>query len=362
MEKDLIGILLSGSETAKHLLSKLKADDFADTRSRIIFQLLNEVHKKHGRILTKASLEMMLKQLELNEIVTKTLMFLESVEPKDIPIEDLQIIMVPIIKKRIKEIVNTEEDIDKIRTKIDAAIDGFGSAISVFRINEVQDEKKFRIPTAWDTLNKSLPYSFNRGDLCLVLAGVNAGKTMFLCNLLKSPFLAGLKVKYVSCEDGAVRIKDRLVKILRDPEKFFSSLKIDFSIIEAFSPNISVIAQVAKNCDMLIIDYLDRIDVQLSEYRFMLRHVAESLKKIAEETKCLIWTAKQIRREGLKKQLISMIDVGESFAVCESPDLILGVAVEENKCYVNIAKSRDMRLANFVLLNCDVAQQEITDD
>lgn len=361
MEKDLLRVILGGTDASFYLLNKLEEYDFADPRLRLIFKIYKIGFKQKGIILSKELCTFLLKQIDAGELAVSASVLLESFSPVEITQEDLQILIIPIMKGRIRRVLNEVDEPEKIKNKIDEIYNSFNIIPKKITLDSIVIEKKEQILSPWDSLNEILPDSFNRGDLCLLLAGVNVGKTMFLCNLVKSIYLKNKRVIYLSCEDGAIRIKQRLLKILKDPISYFKGSEIDFSIVEQYSPPLSLINDLAKEADLLLIDYLDRIGYQTTEYRFMLRKIAEGLKTIADKNNCLIWTAKQIRRDGLQKQLVSMMDIGESFAVCESPDLILGFSIEENRCYLNIAKSRDVRLSDFVMLNCNTETQEITE-
>jgi len=354
-------VILGSTDASFYLLNKLEEYDFADPRLRLIFKIYKIGFKQKGIILSKELCTLLLKQIDAGELAINAAILLESLSPVEITQEDLQILVTPIMKGRIRRILNEVDEPERIKNKIDEICNSFNIIPKKIKLDSIVIEKKEQILSPWDSLNEILPNSFNIGDLCLVLAGINVGKTMFLCNLVKSAYLKNKCVIYLSCEDGAIRIKQRLLKILKDPVSYFKNCNIDFTIVEQYSPSLSLINDLSKDADLLLIDYLDRIGIQMMEYRFMLRQIAEGLKNIANKNNCLIWTAKQIRRDGLQKQLVSMTDIGESFAVCESPDLILGFSVEENRCYLNITKSRDVRLSDFVMLNCNTETQEITE-
>lgn len=359
-EKDLLCLIIAQNESSKYLLTKLKVADFFDPRIRIIFHLVQLVYKQHNTVLGKEACLLMLKNLEKNETVQDCIALLEGLEPISINICELSPFLTSIIKSQVKQVLDSDLPIDKMRERVLSVFNNFTVSYDTIRLNEVFEITRERIVTPWEELNNALPESFNKGDLCLVLAGVNVGKTMFLCNLCTSPYLKKKVVSFISCEDGELRIKQRLDKMLGDSARWFTENEIDFKILKAYSPKLATIKEIAKDSDIVILDYLDRVNTNITEFRFMLRYISEGLKAIAEEEKCLIWTAKQIRREGLTKQIITMGDIGESFAVCESPDLILGMSIHENKCYLNIAKSRDVRYSDFIILNCDVINQRIS--
>ena len=359
-EKQILQIILAGGSSAEYLLNKLNTNDFFDPRVKLIFQIFQEVYRRKNVVMGKEALLLLLSTLPNDLLLAKeSIPYVTQLTPVYVSVSELEIFIIDVIKKRLREIVNNTNDLDEMFVQMQKVASAFANNYKVLQFDQIQEEDKEKIQSPWESLNSVLPDSFKRGDLCLLLAGVNVGKTMFLCNLLKSPHFKDKRVKYVVCEDGPVRIRNRLFKIFADPIKFFKEYNIDFQLVDSPTPQLSTIRELAAQSDVLIIDYLDRIQTQITEYRFMLRYISQSLKNIAEEQNCLIWTAKQIRREGLTKQVVSMVDIGESFAVCESPDLIIGMSIQEGQCYLNITKSRDVRYSDLVILNCDVKEQRI---
>lgn len=359
MDKEILQIILSNdSKISSYLLDVLNSEDFLDIRYRLLFSVIQQSYRRYGIILSKSALELILKTFDGSELTKNALTLLYSLDGLPIKFSEIHLILTPIIRQRIKQAIVEEDNLLSLKNRIDSVWSIIKTNYATYDItDEITMKERERIPTPWNIVNNVLPESFNKGDLCILLAGINVGKTMFLCNLLRNPNFAGKKIKFVTCEDGFVKIKKRLEKILHDVDKFVRNLDAELKIVEVQSPNILLLNSIAKGADVLIIDYLDRITVAANEYRIMLKLAAESLKKIAVDNNCLVWTAKQLRRDGLKKTLVSMEDIGESFAVCESPDLILGMSVEDDMAFINIAKSRDVKLENYVTLRVDIKQQ-----
>jgi hypothetical protein len=82
------------------------------------------------------------------------------------------------------------------------------------------------------------------------------------------------------------------------------------------------------NVDMVIVDYADllRPVVLQREKRNELESIYEELRGIAQEFKCLVWTASQTNRSGLNAEVITMESISEAFNKCFVADFIFSIS------------------------------------
>jgi replicative DNA helicase len=106
--------------------------------------------------------------------------------------------------------------------------------------------------------------------------------------------------------------------------------------------------------DVIIIDYLELLatDAQTPEYQAQER-LAQELRGMAIESKCLVWTATQTNREGKKVNLITDTELADSYGKTRVCDLVLSINQNEEefdkgKSRVYVIKSRNGR-ARFII-------------
>jgi replicative DNA helicase len=100
--------------------------------------------------------------------------------------------------------------------------------------------------------------------------------------------------------------------------------------------------------DMIIVDYADLLKStsNFREKRDELGSIYESLRAIAQENKCPVWTASQTNRTGLNAEVVTMESISEAFNKCFVADFICSISrtikdKNANTARLFIAKNRN---------------------
>ncbi len=99
---------------------------------------------------------------------------------------------------------------------------------------------------------------------------------------------------------------------------------------------------------MIIVDYADllRPHTHYKEKRNELESIYESLRGIAQEFQCPLWTASQTNRSGLNAEVVTMESISEAFNKCFVADFICSISrtikdKNANTARMFIAKNRN---------------------
>ena len=193
-----------------------------------------------------------------------------------------------------------------------------------------------------------------RGELGVVLAVSNVGKTMCLCHLAKAAVLQRYKVLYLSLDDAAeeiiaerldgsfsgVELRDlesKRVEVMSKIEKlgvqYGRSLIIkefipgtDMSTIVGYMDKLSA---TGFRPDVIVIDYVNIVGEGVNKYqgnRYKgLGNVYQDLKRLAKERKVVVWTAAQSNRSGVGMELITSANIAESFEGVHIANVIISL-------------------------------------
>ena len=91
---------------------------------------------------------------------------------------------------------------------------------------------------------------------------------------------------------------------------------------------------------MIIVDYADllRSTTHYKEKRNELESIYESLRGIAQEFSCPIWTASQTNRTGLNAEVVTMESISEAFNKCFVADFICSISRTRKDKNANTAR------------------------
>jgi|TARA_R100000458_G_C8256759_1_gene232781 replicative DNA helicase len=236
--------------------------------------------------------------------------------------------------------------------------------------------------TIFESLNEALEGGLADKELAMVVAPPGVGKSLYLANQAVRSCLDGSNVLYVSLEMSEDRVAQRLDSIfsrirqsqLKDrcddlknrleqvtqtiPDRGRLKIK-EFPTKRATVNQVRAYLQQLNNYesftpDVIIIDYLELLatDAQTPEYQAQER-LAQELRGMAIESKCLVWTATQTNREGKKVNLITDTELADSYGKTRVCDLVLSINQNEEefdkgKSRVYVIKSRNGR-ARFII-------------
>ena len=235
------------------------------------------------------------------------------------------------------------------------------------RTNRVHSK---RIPTGWAPLDKVLNGGWERGTIGTFIAPTGAGKSHFLVNAAAAAVAEGLNAVYVTLEMADYKIGLRFdsyysgVELNHIPEHAASVEKASQDkakgrlFIKEFPTKAATVQtirsylqrlQATKDFmpDIVCVDYADllRGAKGYSDKRFELEGNYEELRSLAQEFKIVILTADQTNRSGLDMEVVTIGQIGESYAKATVCDLIMTVSrtmddKQSNTGRLFVAKSR----------------------
>ena len=226
------------------------------------------------------------------------------------------------------------------------------------------------LPTPWAVMDKALNGGWERGTLGTFIAPTGAGKSHFLVNCGAAGVEAGFNVLYVTLEMADFKIGLRFdsyysgVKINDIPEfkdkveetarakvkgrlfiKEFPTKAASVQTIRGYIQRLQATKEFVP--DILIVDYADlmRGSRGYADKRFELEGNYEELRALAQEFNMVVLTADQTNRSGLDMEVVTVGQIGESYAKATVCDLIMTVSrtmedKQQNTGRLFVAKSR----------------------
>lgn len=248
------------------------------------------------------------------------------------------------------------------------------------------DKDKNKFKTVFSSCNQFLDGGNSAKELCMVIAPPGVGKSLYLVNQAVVSLMENRKVLYISLEmsedkiaqrfdsvvtllntkkltDGAEGallnekvkpIKERLKTFRKHfPEsrlmiKEFPTGQANVNTIRAFLSQIRVHHDFVP--DVIIVDYLELLRPNRiidAEYQAQQR-IAEELRGLAVELKCLLWTATQTNRQGRKVALITDAELGDSYGKIRTADWAISLNqtkedYDAGRLKVYVVKARDSK-------------------
>ena len=261
-------------------------------------------------------------------------------------------------------------------------------------VDDVEQEKNLMIPTPWKWLNDQLDGGPEIGDLAVVLTVISGGKTTVLVNIARHALSLGKFVVYFTFEDGEKKIKRRLMqsicnatriglvnnrkRVIRQCNRFLVRLggRCEIKDLQSRRSTVDDAASFVRTLednykrkvDVVITDYADRFrpNNRYSEPRHALREIFEDCKWLSRNLKVVHWTARQVNKTKVGKEIIGADSAGESWGSMESPDLVIGLGrtLEDeqlDRITLYTAKVRDEKDHRTRSLITDFEHQRIFD-
>jgi replicative DNA helicase len=213
-----------------------------------------------------------------------------------------------------------------------------------------------------EILNEITRGGIPRKTANLVFAGVNVGKTAFLCYLAGMYLQQGLNVLFISCEMQETLIRERIdANVLGLPTDKFYKIKEEVYIkrlkkiqehttgelyIKEYPPirsNSITYQRLLKELalkrnfvpDVVLIDYIGIVASStlpvsaMSNSNLYLGQVTKELRALASENNFALWSAHQLNREGMKEVEVEMTHSGGSIDITKDVDFILSLSQPE---------------------------------
>jgi len=240
------------------------------------------------------------------------------------------------------------------------------------------EARVIRYPLGVDALDRSIKGGLGRGELGCVLGGEKAGKSMALVHIAATSVLLGLRVCYLSFELGELEVENRIsanmTAMLLDEleeggpkiaaklgKKLRSILRMGGGnlIVKQFPAKSATVRDVESYLrdvvvrdwgtkpDVLIIDYADEMKssatrasatdstyLQMGEIYSGLRALgapAEGSYSDHGGFDCVVWTASQVQRAALGKELLEFRDVADSIRKAAIVDLMVAICQTEEE-------------------------------
>lgn len=272
------------------------------------------------------------------------------------------------IEARIAEAIRVGEDISDLGTDyfgtVQERMDRYAKGLDGIR----------RVPTGMAGLDRVLKGGLGDGELGVVIAPPNRGKSFALTNIGAGAIMEGLNVVHYTLEmpeaQVAKRYDNRLVKgdfnyLKENGSKAMTALlniqkhMKGSLIIKKFATNGCTINTIRSHLtrlymekgfkpDLIIVDYGDLVQPRksYSDKRFELESVYLDLRDLGTEFGCPVWTASQANRGALDKKIITIGDLAEAFNKANIADFMVALCqtVEEKADGVmrwHVAKHRD---------------------
>lgn len=237
------------------------------------------------------------------------------------------------------------------------------------------------IPTIYPTFNENMQGGPGSGNLVIMVAPSNFGKTMALVAMARHANLQGKTVFFFSFEIGGLDIIRRhlagIFKIEQHDLKNNRSL-IEMKMGDKTLGNFILIEEKATTArvntmkthieqfkaqgmfpDMICVDSLNQLKLPVGmryegdNQKF--EYLAEELRDLAKDEDCPLWTVYQTNRSGFEETLNDEKNIGKAIEPLQVADVLITYSqpkamVPSNKCYAFLVKNRLGK--KYIVLEC----------
>ncbi len=255
-------------------------------------------------------------------------------------------------------------------------------------LRSYQENNERKISTVFTTHDRHLEGGLAAKELAIVVAPPGVGKSLYLVNQGAHAIYEGKNVLYVSLEMSQDKIAGRFDSVLTeirnaDLKKPHAQLKLKDRlkevktktngrlIIKEFPTGASNVNQLRALLvqlrlhkdfvpDLIIVDYLELLRPNRlieSEYQAQQR-IAEELRGLAVEHKCLVWTASQTNRQARRVNIITDAELGDSYGKIRPADWVISLnqtqeEYDEGQMRVFVIKARDSKQHYLINVGVD---------
>ena len=287
-------------------------------------------------------------------------------------------------EKAIEIFTGESEDFGGLRQLIDVVEDGRISDKTTYRIVDTDFDTLLEdntgepdFPFEFDLIREHVP-GLDRGNLGILFARPEVGKTTFCSFLAASYIRQGFKVVYWANEEPAEKIMLRIIQSFFGKSKdemvsdkphlmmrYVSEIKPYLTIIDAIGTSVEEANDYAKlnNPDVMFMDQLDkfRIGGEYNRGDERLKETYVLAREIAKRNRCLVWAVSQASYEAHDRQFIdySMLDNSRTGKAGEA-DIIIGIGktgasdVTNTVRHICISKNKINGYHDMIHANIDV--------
>lgn len=364
-ELSLLAASLKDENLLRKIVGLIDSTMFTSSLSLELFEFLRIYHREHSKIPSKIELLHLYKSskpLEDPKAFESLIdLLLSQCVSSDFVLNELNKF---VRLRNFEKLFRINYDLVKTGTDIDVSL--VVSEIFRIQMNTLKDKKiygvdlneidylleqnrlrKF-IPTNVPFLNEILEGGgICNGQLGVILAPPNYGKTMMLLNFAIYAYLKKFNVLFVTLEMQDYAILKRIMFLLSGAlkenmnsvsmKRIVSSLSNKFIILYKPVKTLTVDylysvyhQALADNIkfDVVFVDYADLL-TSISKYkekRFEIADVFVGLKGFAQITETPLWTATQTNREGMRAETVTMEHLAEDFSKGMTSDIILSLS------------------------------------
>lgn len=209
------------------------------------------------------------------------------------------------------------------------------------------EDARLTVPTPWIPINNIVQGGLSKGELGIVVAPSGAGKSWVLTALGAHAVSQGKTVVHYTLELNKIYTSLRYDSIFSEVES--SNLPLHKEIVrEKISnlqgtlivedyPNKSASVNTLRGhlnrCiskgvipDLIIVDYADLLKGVGKEIRNELNQIYVSLRALASEYSCPVWTASQSNRSSIEEEVIQANRIAEDYSKIFTGDFIISLS------------------------------------
>ena len=222
-----------------------------------------------------------------------------------------------------------------------------------------KDQRYDVVPTGWPQLDRCMAGGLGGGELAIVEAGGKVGKTTVLVNIAAKAMYYRKNVAIATAELSAKKYRkriDSLVSRIATPEIFkrrkeakrklraarkrmgggcyIKHFPTGYATAEDISRWLDELKDKGININMLLVDYIaifKPIGGRSKERRENVGQVGIDLRGLAVERKIPVWTAAQVNRAALTKEIIGPKDLAEDISLFFTTDFLIALCQTEKE-------------------------------
>lgn len=273
------------------------------------------------------------------------------------------------------KVLSDVEEACKVGSTRDLGINFQEIACSLPRM--LLDSPVFRnkVPTGFKTIDEDLGGGLGAGQLGVILAPPNKGKSTLLTvlgrnaavyfhqSIVANPEQPKRCVVHITCEMDGLSIAQKyfsactgvsLNDIVKDPDdsaRIMATALDTLSTVQIkyFLPGTATVEEVkwfvanivmsqGLNPGVILLDYADRLRGGEDDRFKWMGKIYDTLIEIGHKFSCPVWTASQVNRVSAKASIIDMTGAAESWKKNEVADLVITVNQEEPEEKAHIAR------------------------
>jgi len=395
IDKQVLGFVLDNDFFSK--VSNIVTRDMFTGEMRDVFDVISYAHTQYGTSVNVRELGALFNDRNPampDSTREKAQELIAELEPGTTDKHDLYLDLVnnfwlrdrarQIGEKAIEIFTGESEDFGGLRQLIDVVEDGRISDKTTYRIVDTDFDTLLEdntgepdFPFEFDLIREHVP-GLDRGNLGILFARPEVGKTTFCSFLAASYIRQGFKVVYWANEEPAEKIMLRIIQSFFGKSKdemnsekpqlmlrYVSEIKPYLTIIDAIGTSVEEANDYAKlnSPDVMFMDQLDkfRIGGEYNRGDERLKETYVLAREIAKRNKCLVWAVSQASYEAHDRQFIdySMLDNSRTGKAGEA-DIIIGIGktgasdVTNTVRHICISKNKINGYHDMINANIDV--------